>query len=81
MFQERAEPDPALARAVQEPWAESTKAMAADLRVLQWVEDLEQRVIMADLQQKVSRGGKAGGGARVSQPSRPGLGIVVNVLE
>ncbi|KAG5838227.1 hypothetical protein ANANG_G00221540 [Anguilla anguilla] len=52
VFQERAEPDPALAQAVQEPWAETAKAMEADVRVLQWVEDLEQRVIMADLQQK-----------------------------
>lgn len=29
--------------------------MEADLSVLQWVEDLEQRVFTADLQIKVSR--------------------------
>lgn len=35
-------------------WSMTERAFEADLAVLQWVEDLEQRVLMADLQIRVS---------------------------
>lgn len=40
--------------ALQQPWQVQEKAMDMDISALQWVEDLEQRVIAADLHLKVS---------------------------
>ncbi|XP_036390288.1 bromodomain adjacent to zinc finger domain protein 2A-like isoform X2 [Megalops cyprinoides] len=52
VFQERVEQDQALSQVAQQPWEELAWAMEADMTVLQWVEDLEQRVLTADLQLK-----------------------------
>ncbi|KAG7471832.1 hypothetical protein MATL_G00102140 [Megalops atlanticus] len=52
VFQERVEQDQALSQVAQQPWEASAWAMEADMTVLQWVEDLEQRVLTADLQLK-----------------------------
>uniref|UniRef100_A0A3B4XBZ1 Uncharacterized protein n=1 Tax=Seriola lalandi dorsalis TaxID=1841481 RepID=A0A3B4XBZ1_SERLL len=38
--------------ALQQPWQVQEKAMESDISALQWVEDLEQRVIAADLHLK-----------------------------
>ena len=35
------------------PWPEMHKCLQADINALQWVEDLEQRVLAADLHLKV----------------------------
>ena len=44
-------------------WSVMERAYEADLSVLQWVEELEQRVLMADLQIRVGGGGpRVGGG-------------------
>ena len=42
-----------LLEALQQPWQVQEKAMETDVSALQWVEDLEQRVIAADLHLKV----------------------------
>lgn len=39
--------------ALQQPWQVQEKVMETDINALQWVEDLEQRVIAADLHLKV----------------------------
>ncbi|XP_023655442.1 bromodomain adjacent to zinc finger domain protein 2A isoform X2 [Paramormyrops kingsleyae] len=52
MFQLQVEEGSSLLQVLQKPWQESQKSMEADLSVLQWVEDLEQRVFTADLQIK-----------------------------
>lgn len=44
-----------LLEALQQPWQVQEKAMEVDVSALQWVEDLEQRVIAADLHLKVLR--------------------------
>lgn len=38
---------------LQKPWQVQEKAMETDISVLKWVEDLEQRVVAADLHLKV----------------------------
>lgn len=43
----------ALLEALQQPWQVQDKTMETDVIALQWVEDLEQRVVAADLQMKV----------------------------
>lgn len=42
-----------LLEALQQPWQVQERAMEADISTLQWVEDLEQRVVGADLHLKV----------------------------
>lgn len=42
-----------LLEALQEPWQVQERTMETDISALQWVEDLEQRVIAADLHLKV----------------------------
>lgn len=44
-----------------QPWPEVHKALQADISVLQWVEDLEQRVLAADLHLKVRQTSPATG--------------------
>lgn len=39
--------------ALQQPWQVQERAMETDVCALQWVEDLEQRVVAADLHLKV----------------------------
>lgn len=38
---------------LQKPWQVQEKAMETDVSALKWVEDLEQRVVAADLHLKV----------------------------
>lgn len=42
-----------LLEALQQPWQVQEKAMETDVCALQWVENLEQRVVAADLHMKV----------------------------
>lgn len=54
-------PESAAAAVSQEAlaqWSVPDRAYETDLGVLQWVEELEQRVLMADLQIRVSAGGE-----------------------
>ncbi|XP_059397285.1 bromodomain adjacent to zinc finger domain protein 2A-like isoform X2 [Carassius carassius] len=44
----------ALLEASKQVWSEQERVLQLDIGVLQWVEDLEQRVVSADLQLKVS---------------------------
>ncbi|XP_036446967.1 bromodomain adjacent to zinc finger domain protein 2A isoform X3 [Colossoma macropomum] len=46
--------DGGLLEATQKPWVAQELAMQIDISVLQWVEDLEQRVLGADLQLKMA---------------------------
>lgn len=41
---------------LQKPWQVQEKTMETDISVLKWVEDLEQRVVSADLHLKVGAG-------------------------
>ncbi|KAM3871785.1 bromodomain adjacent to zinc finger domain protein 2A [Diretmus argenteus] len=52
IFQVKVEEGNALMEALQQPWQVQEKAMDTDINALQWVEDLEQRVIAADLHLK-----------------------------
>ncbi|KAF7664391.1 hypothetical protein LDENG_00178320 [Lucifuga dentata] len=52
VFELKAEEKDALMEALQQPWQVQEKAMETDISALQWVEDLEQRVIAADLHLK-----------------------------
>lgn len=45
----------ALLEASKQAWSEQERVVKLDLSVLQWVEDLEQRVVGADLQLKVKK--------------------------
>lgn len=53
IFELKVEEKDALLEALQQPWQVQEKAMETDVSALQWVEDLEQRVIAADLHLKV----------------------------
>ncbi len=53
MFELKVEEKDVLMEALQQPWQVQEKAMETDISTLQWVEDLEQRVISADLHLKV----------------------------
>lgn len=53
MFEVKVEEKDVLIEALQQPWQVQEKAMETDISALQWVEDLEQRVIAADLHLKV----------------------------
>ncbi|XP_074536838.1 bromodomain adjacent to zinc finger domain protein 2A isoform X2 [Halichoeres trimaculatus] len=52
MFDLKVEEKDVLIEALQQPWQVQEKAMETDISALQWVEDLEQRVISADLHLK-----------------------------
>lgn len=53
IFSLKVEEKDVLIEALQQPWQVQEKAMETDVSALQWVEDLEQRVIGADLHLKV----------------------------
>ncbi|XP_024149062.1 bromodomain adjacent to zinc finger domain protein 2A isoform X3 [Oryzias melastigma] len=53
IFESKVEEKDALLEALQQPWQVQDKTMETDVIALQWVEDLEQRVVAADLQMKV----------------------------
>ena len=53
MFDLKVEQKDRLLEALQQPWQVQEKAMEMDISALQWVEDLEQRIIAADLHMKV----------------------------
>lgn len=53
MFELKVEEKDALVEALQQPWQVQEKAMETDISALRWVEDMEQRVIAADLHLKV----------------------------
>ncbi|XP_076596544.1 bromodomain adjacent to zinc finger domain protein 2A isoform X2 [Chaetodon auriga] len=52
LFELKVEDKDVLMEALQQPWQVQEKAMETDISTLQWVEDLEQRVIAADLHLK-----------------------------
>uniref|UniRef100_A0A3P8WZ11 Uncharacterized protein n=1 Tax=Cynoglossus semilaevis TaxID=244447 RepID=A0A3P8WZ11_CYNSE len=52
IFDMKVEQKDTLMEALQQPWLVQEKAMETDVCALQWVEDLEQRVVGADLQLK-----------------------------
>uniref|UniRef100_A0A3Q3KDQ3 Uncharacterized protein n=1 Tax=Monopterus albus TaxID=43700 RepID=A0A3Q3KDQ3_MONAL len=52
IFELKVEQKDALMEALQQPWQVQEKAVETDINALQWVEDLEQRVIAADLHLK-----------------------------
>ncbi|KAM7411566.1 hypothetical protein PAMA_021520 [Pampus argenteus] len=52
VFQLKVEEKDVLFEALQQPWQVQERAMETDISALQWVEDLEQRVIAADLHLK-----------------------------
>lgn len=53
VFHLKVEDDGPLLEAVKQPWVEQKSAMQIDISILQMVEDLEHRVVGADLQLKV----------------------------
>lgn len=58
MFDLKVEDKDVLLEELQKPWQVQEKTMETDISVLKWVEDLEQRVVSADLHLKVrGRGG------------------------
>lgn len=52
LFELKVEDKDTLVEALQQPWQVQEKTMETDISSLQWVEDLEQRVIAADLHLK-----------------------------
>lgn len=52
IFELKVEEKDVLMEALQQPWQVQEKAMETDINSLKWVEDLEQRVIAADLHLK-----------------------------
>ncbi|KAM9343756.1 bromodomain adjacent to zinc finger domain protein 2A isoform 2-T2 [Pholidichthys leucotaenia] len=52
IFELKVEERDVLLEALQQPWQVQEKAMETDISALKWVEDLEQRVIAADLHLK-----------------------------
>ncbi|CAJ1084829.1 bromodomain adjacent to zinc finger domain protein 2A isoform X1 [Xyrichtys novacula] len=52
LFDLKVEEKDVLMEALQQPWQVQEKAMETDISALQWVEDLEQRVIASDLHLK-----------------------------
>uniref|UniRef100_A0A8C7YJE7 Bromodomain adjacent to zinc finger domain, 2A n=1 Tax=Oryzias sinensis TaxID=183150 RepID=A0A8C7YJE7_9TELE len=53
IFESKVEEKDVLLEALQQPWQVQDKTMETDIIALQWVEDLEQRVVAADLHMKV----------------------------
>lgn len=58
MFDLKVEDKDVLLEELQKPWQVQEKTMETDISVLKWVEDLEQRVVSADLHLKVRGGGE-----------------------
>ncbi|XP_050952187.1 bromodomain adjacent to zinc finger domain protein 2A isoform X2 [Labeo rohita] len=54
IFQMKVEDGDALLEASKQLWNEQERVLQLDISVLQWVEDLEQKVVAADLQLKVA---------------------------
>ena len=54
IFQVKTEEDGVLVKALQQPWQVQQRMLEVDISALQWVEELEQRVITADLHLKVT---------------------------
>lgn len=54
MFELKVEEKDVLLEELQKPWQVQERVMEADMSVLKWVEDLEQRVVSADLHLKVT---------------------------
>ncbi|KAL6119217.1 baz2a [Pungitius sinensis] len=54
IFESKADEKDLLLEALQQPWQVQEKAMETDVCALQWVEDLEQRVVAADLHLKAA---------------------------
>ncbi|XP_073325774.1 bromodomain adjacent to zinc finger domain protein 2A isoform X2 [Pagrus major] len=52
LFELKVEEKDVLMEALQEPWQVQERTMETDISALQWVEDLEQRVVAADLHLK-----------------------------
>lgn len=53
LFDLKVEDKDGLLEELQKPWQVQEKTMETDISVLKWVEDLEQRVVSADLHLKV----------------------------
>lgn len=53
LFDLKVEEKDVLLEELQKPWQVQEKTMETDISVLKWVEDLEQRVVSADLHLKV----------------------------
>lgn len=53
MFELKVQDKDVLMEELQKPWQVQEKAVETDINVLKWVEDLEQRVVAADLHLKV----------------------------
>lgn len=54
MFELKVEEKDTLLEELQKPWQVQERVMEADMSLLKWVEDLEQRVVSADLHLKVT---------------------------
>lgn len=61
MFKHAQEEGSSVLEVLSQPWPEVHKALQTDIGALQWVEDLEQRVLAADLHLKVRRASPATG--------------------
>lgn len=55
MFDLKVEDKDVLLEELQKPWQVQEKTMETDIAILKWVEDLEQRVVSADLHLKVRK--------------------------
>lgn len=55
LFDLKVEDKDALLEELQKPWQVQEKTMESDVGILKWVEDLEQRVVSADLHLKVRK--------------------------
>lgn len=53
MFDLKVEDKDVLLEELQKPWQVQEKTMETDIGILKWVEDLERRVVSADLHLKV----------------------------
>lgn len=53
MFELKVEDKDVLMEELQKPWQVQERSMETDISILKWVEDLEQRVVGADLHLKV----------------------------
>lgn len=53
MFELKVDEKDVLLEELQKPWQVQERVMDSDMSVLKWVEDLEQRVVSADLHLKV----------------------------
>lgn len=54
MFELKVKEKDVLLEELQKPWQVQERVMEADMSVLKWVEDLEQRVVSADIHLKVT---------------------------